>query len=311
MTQLDPRCGRPAGAVTKELARLQALLLVIEALTQPEGKRPGGAAAARQQGAAEQQQQQVPELTEVQQLLHCGKVAWWLATQQFATDRPTGRFASEQEWRAVVAKRRDACQPATPFLPLLLSALTAQVRRFRGGGKAAPPHTHTHPTHPHTAPLHASPVHPLHDPPGPALPQGVEGMTYPPAGVERLVQQLFLSGGTSQVALHAKLALLAYYLLDGGFAVSGSLAQGLRSGVALPPRAPRPPRRRPALLAAAGRRLPAEPARMRPAGRASRCPRQSPTAGCCSACWTTRRCPGTLPPWPSRRRPKSCPVSPG
>lgn len=41
-------------------------------------------------------------------------------------------------------------------------------------------------------------------------------MQYPPASVEKAVQGIFLEGATDQSAWHAKLALLAYYLLDAG-----------------------------------------------------------------------------------------------
>lgn len=60
--------------------------------------------------------------------------------------------------------------------------------------------------------------------------QGVPGLQYPLAGVERLVQGLFLAGRTCQRAWHAKLSLLAYWLADGGFVAQGPLAEGFRWG---------------------------------------------------------------------------------
>lgn len=51
-------------------------------------------------------------------------------------------------------------------------------------------------------------------------------MQYPPASLEKAVQSIFLDGATSQAAWHAKLALLAYYLLDAGLvADAGELTQ--------------------------------------------------------------------------------------
>ena len=43
-------------------------------------------------------------------------------------------------------------------------------------------------------------------------------MQYPPTAVEKAAQAIFLTGGTSRVALQAKLTMLVYYLLDAGLA---------------------------------------------------------------------------------------------
>ena len=46
--------------------------------------------------------------------------------------------------------------------------------------------------------------------------QGCGPMQYPPASVEKAAQAIFLTGGTTEAAWQAKLAMLVYYLQDAG-----------------------------------------------------------------------------------------------
>lgn len=67
----------------------------------------------------------------------------------------------------------------------------------------------------------------------PPQPQGIAGLQYPVPGVERLVGALFLAGATSRPAWRAKLSLLAYWLVDGGFLQPRAVAEGFRWALAL------------------------------------------------------------------------------
>ncbi|GAB4815684.1 hypothetical protein N2152v2_002730 [Parachlorella kessleri] len=86
-----------SGTLPKEIAKLRALQLVVQALSPSaeQGQQAGSAAA---EGA---------EVQEVTRLLQCGLVLAWLSQQEGLEGRPTGRFSSEQEWRGVASKRRD------------------------------------------------------------------------------------------------------------------------------------------------------------------------------------------------------------
>ncbi len=194
----------PSGLLPKELARLRMLQLVAEDL-QPQGGAP-------QQ--AQQAQQEPAEVAEARRLVQCAQVLAWLAGQHGGFERPTGRFFSEQEWRSVAAKRRDGAAAAAGGPGLFLSDLAADLAAH-----------------------------------------GCDGIAYPPPSPDRLLSTLFLSGGPggsaaspvakaaastaaggssgtggsgSQAAFHAKLALLAYYLADGGFMQPGAIVQGLQ-----------------------------------------------------------------------------------
>ena len=159
-----------------ELARLQALQLVARALV----------AAASESGSPA-----AGDLGDAERLAHAARVLAWLTAVQerggggrgFAC--ATGRYSSEQEWRSVVAKRRDGAAPLT----LCLAETRTAVARH-----------------------------------------GVEeeGAAYPPSTPERMVAALFLAGSTDPVALHAKLALLSYMLLDGAFVPEASVVAGLQ-----------------------------------------------------------------------------------
>lgn len=182
----------PAALLSKDLARLQMLQLVAEALPpRAEGGAAGAAAAS-----------EPAEVAEARRLAQCARVLAWLAQQQSpGFDRPTGRYFSEQEWRSVAAKRREgaAAGGATLFLADLAAELAAH---------------------------------------------GCDAGAYPPAAPDRLLASLFLGAapaaaaakggtaaggsGTSSGALNAKLALLAYYLADGGFMQPGDVVAGLQ-----------------------------------------------------------------------------------
>jgi hypothetical protein len=204
---------RPA-VLAKELGRLQMLRLVAAALQRP----PAAAAAAAAEPAAA-----AGELAEAARLVQCAKVLAWLSQQGMAFDRATGRYFSEQEWRSVAAKRREgAAAAAAADSGLFLSDLAAELARH-----------------------------------------GIDTRAYPPPSVDRLLTSLFLSqpsgggaGGGSRVTaggragmapappsssaslaasdssdseavLHVKLALLAYYLADGGFMTAAAITSGL------------------------------------------------------------------------------------
>ena len=71
---------------------------------------------------------------------------------------------------------------------------------------------------------------------------GVDALAYPPPSADRLLSALFLGGaaaagagaaaggggGGGERGLHARLALLAYYLSDGGFMQPAAVVQGLQ-----------------------------------------------------------------------------------
>lgn len=203
----------PPAVLAKELGRLQMLRLVAAALQRP----PAAAAAAAAEPAAA-----AGELAEAARLVQCAKVLAWLSQQGMAFDRATGRYFSEQEWRSVAAKRREgAAAAAAADSGLFLSDLAAELAQH-----------------------------------------GIDTRAYPPPSVDRLLTSLFLSqpsggaGGSSRVTaggragmapappsssasladsdssdseavLHVKLALLAYYLADGGFMTAAAITSGL------------------------------------------------------------------------------------
>ena len=194
------------GLLPKELARLRMLQLVAEDL-QPQG-------GAAQQAQQAQQAADPAEMAEARRLVQCAQVLAWLAGQPGGFERPTGRFFSEQEWRSVAAKRRDGAAAAAGGPGLFLADLAAELAAH-----------------------------------------GCDGIAYPPPSPDRLLSMLLLSGssasaaspagkataggaagsssgagssGASEAAFHAKLALLAYYLADGGFMQPGAIVQGLQ-----------------------------------------------------------------------------------
>jgi hypothetical protein len=150
---------------------------------------------AAEGGGSSAGQQPGAELAEARRLVRCARVLAWLGRQQLAFDRPTGRYSSEQEWRSVAAKRRDGASGAAGGL--FLADLAAELA------------AHT----------------------------GIEALAYPPSSADRLLSTIFLgsSGSSSssrsdcsEAALHASLALLSYYLADGGFMAPAALVQGLQ-----------------------------------------------------------------------------------
>lgn len=174
----------------RELARLQMLQLVAEALQPP---RPEGAAASAAAAAAAAAPESA-ELAEAGRLVRCARVLTWLAGAQLAFDRPTGRFFSEQEWRSVAAKRRDGAAAAAGGTGLFLADLSAELAGA-----------------------------------------GVDALAYPPPSADRLLSTLFLGGAAASAGgsggergLHVRLALLAYYLSDGGFMQPADIVQGLQ-----------------------------------------------------------------------------------
>lgn len=56
----------------------------------------------------------------------CGQVLEWVAQHVAHAGGSPGRYASDQEWRSAVNKRRNAAHPATPFLQDLLQELASQ-----------------------------------------------------------------------------------------------------------------------------------------------------------------------------------------
>ena len=187
-------CCLPAGGVlSKEQSRLQMLELVVEAL-QPQAAEGGsGGSTAGSAG-----QQPGAELAEATRLVRCAQVLAWLGRQQLAFDRPTGCYSSEQEWRSVAAKRRDGASGAAGGL--FLADMAAEL----------------------------------------AARSSIEALAYPPSSADRLLSTLFLGSGASSsgsggagsdreaAALHASLAVLAYYLADGGFMAPTALVAGLQ-----------------------------------------------------------------------------------
>lgn len=57
---------------------------------------------------------------------------------------------------------------------------------------------------------------------------GVPALAYPAPSTDRLLSALFCMGAAENNALLAKLALLAYHLLDGGFMAPEAIVEGLR-----------------------------------------------------------------------------------
>ncbi len=202
-----PALGGLRGAVAAEAGRLRALALLAEALGAPGGG--GGAlpapdAAGRRRRAADAAATAAAaapppsseELLEARRLAQAAAVLEWLSCAPLAHARASGRFASEQEWRGVAHRRRDAARAAG-----LGATFWSELAGAAGAAGAEPP-------------------------------------PYPPPGPERLVAALFLAGDSSEEALRAKLACLAYYLADGGFLPPADLPAelGRRLGV-LPPAA--------------------------------------------------------------------------
>lgn len=56
-------------------------------------------------------------------LVQCAEVAAWLSSEKLANYRPSGRYASEQEWRSIFSKRRDNAAPDTLFITDILASL--------------------------------------------------------------------------------------------------------------------------------------------------------------------------------------------
>jgi hypothetical protein len=164
------------------------MLELVVEALQPQAAEGGSSSAGQQPGA---------ELAEARRLVRCAQVLAWLGRQQLAFDRPTGRYSSEQEWRSVAAKRRDGASGAAGGL--FLADMAAEL----------------------------------------AAHSGIEALAYPPSSADRLLSTLFLgssaassggggAGSGGEAALHASLALLAYYLADGGFMAPAALVQGLQ-----------------------------------------------------------------------------------
>lgn len=60
----------------------------------------------------------------------CRQVLEWVAQHVLQPSGSSlGRYASDQEWRAAVSKRRHAAQPAAPFLQDLVQELASQYVR--------------------------------------------------------------------------------------------------------------------------------------------------------------------------------------
>ncbi|EIE19378.1 hypothetical protein COCSUDRAFT_44718 [Coccomyxa subellipsoidea C-169] len=166
------------GDLYRHVGRLISLVSILEALGQP--SEPSGAA----------QTQDSRELILAKQLYQCALVLEWVAQHVAQAGGGPGRYASNQEWRTAVNKRRNAAQPATPFLQDLLQELASQHGFFHWE-------------------------------------QGVTALQYPPASLEKAVQGIFLNGATDRAAWHSKLALLLYYLMDAGLSPSpGEFMQG-------------------------------------------------------------------------------------
>lgn len=164
--------------VPKEFSKLQVLQLVFEALAQPP-QQPYMLAAVPAAPPAHE----LPELREAQRLAQCAHAVAWLMHQPGLFERPLGKFSSEQEWRSLATRRRNACGPLGLFLTDMVAALGQH---------------------------------------------GVPSVPYPASTTEKLLLSLFMVGQTSQEALHAKLALMSYHLLDGGFMPSDAIVDGLR-----------------------------------------------------------------------------------
>ncbi|BDA43683.1 E3 ubiquitin-protein ligase HOS1 [Coccomyxa sp. Obi] len=155
------------GELYRHVGRLTSLVSILEALGEPA------------EPISHAQPHPSRELVLAQQLHQCAQVLEWVAQHVAHAGGSPGRYASDQEWRSAVNKRRNAVQPATPFLQDLLQELASQHGIFHWE-------------------------------------QGVTALQYPPTSLEKAIQGIFLNGGTDQASWHRNLALLLYYLMDAG-----------------------------------------------------------------------------------------------
>lgn len=214
--------------MAKELGRLQMLHLIAEALANLPGAATLASAAAGAPNGAAAEPVEPAELAEARQLAACARVLTWLVQAGSGLDRPAGRFLSEQEWRSVAARRREGAA-AAGVGGLFLADLAAELAR-RGVAEAALAYPPPTPDRLLSALFLAPPAGA--DPPAgaPALTGGAAAGK--PAGSKAAGSKATAGAGdaaaTAPSDTDARLAVLAYYLADGGFLVPAAIVQGLQ-----------------------------------------------------------------------------------
>lgn len=228
-----------AGVTAKELGRLQMLQLIAEALANQSGAAPpaaaadgttgsaaGGGSGTAQAGAAPAEP---AELAEACRLAACARVLAWLGQAGSGFDRPAGRFFSEQEWRSVAAKRREGAS-AAGVGGLFLADLAAELVRqgLPEATLAYPPPT---PDRLLSA-LFLAPPTTSSSGSGAGASALASGPAGKPASSKAAGAKAAGEGEAAAAAApagqDARLALLAYYLADGGFVAPGAIVQGLQ-----------------------------------------------------------------------------------
>ncbi|KAL4434490.1 hypothetical protein ABPG75_000931 [Micractinium tetrahymenae] len=232
--------GGSAGVMAKELGRLQMLQLIAEALAHQPGAAPAPAGASAGTtggfvgagsggtGSAAPAAAEPAELAEARHLVACARVLAWLGQAGSGFERPAGRFFSEQEWRSVAAKRREGAA-AAGVGGLFLADLAAELAR-QGVTEAALAYPPPTPDRLLSALFLAPPA------------SGGGGASAPPAGKpagsKGAGAKATAAAGDASAAApasqDARLALLAYYLSDGGFLTAGAIVQGLQAHFGVP-----------------------------------------------------------------------------
>ncbi|KAK9828966.1 hypothetical protein WJX72_003102 [[Myrmecia] bisecta] len=106
----------PSAGLSGQAGSIGALVETLEALAQPDDT----AMTEHARPAADS------DLVKAKRLQQCLQVLQWVRQQGLATDRKSGRYPSEQQWRSTLNKRRDASQPIDLFLHDMLQALKTQ-----------------------------------------------------------------------------------------------------------------------------------------------------------------------------------------
>ncbi len=228
-----------AGVTAKELGRLQMLQLITEALASQPGAAPpaaaadgaAGSAAASSSGTAQAGAAlaEPAELAEARRLAACARVLAWLGQAGSGFDRPAGRFFSEQEWRSVAAKRREGAA-AAGVGGLFLADLATELARqgLPEATLAYPPPT---PDRLLSA-LFLAPPTTSSSGSGAGASALASGPAGKPASSKAAGAKAAGEGeaaaAVAPAGQGARLALLAYYLADGGFVAPGAIVQGLQ-----------------------------------------------------------------------------------
>lgn len=212
--------------VAKELGRLQMLQLIAEALAHQPGAAPAaasgdGTAGSAAAGGGAAAPAEPAELAEARRLAACARVLSWLGQAGSGFDRPAGRFFSEQEWRSVAAKRREAAA-AAGVGGLFLADLSAELAR-QGVAESALAYPPPTPDRLLSA-LFLTPPAAAGGAPAGSKPAGSKAAGAKAAGAADVAA----ATAAAPAGQDARLALLAYYLADGGFLAPGAIVQGLQ-----------------------------------------------------------------------------------